>query len=207
MPVEIVDRGLVDHEDEAHEQPVPSQHRRVDVTVRETQMRPHLLGDAVQVTVEERFVGPRVRRPELDAGAVAAHVPDLREDVVRLVDVLEEVRREHLVDGVVRERKGIGGEVEDVIDLFTGEHVETRRSRAAWRCRTRDRDATERCRRRCPLPSGARYQRPGGRYRARSMIPEMPSRERSIPPTSGGSGTRSLISCSLVIRKPAASTA
>ena len=45
--------------------------------------------------------------------------------MVRLVDVLEEVRREHLVDGVVRERKGIGGEVEDVIDLFTGEHVET----------------------------------------------------------------------------------
>ena len=45
--------------------------------------------------------------------------------MVRFLDVLEEVRGEDLVDGVVREGERIGGEVEDVVDLLTGEHVET----------------------------------------------------------------------------------
>ena len=92
--------------------------------MRETEVDPHLLGDPVEVPVEERLVRERVRRPELDARAVAAHSPDLAEDVVRTVDVLEEVRGEDLVDGIVRERERIGGEIDDVIDLGTGKHVE-----------------------------------------------------------------------------------
>ena len=122
--LQVGDRRGLDDEHESVQQPVPSQHGGVHVTVRQTQMTPHLFGDAMQVPVEEGLVGPGVRRPELDPGAVLADAPDLAEDVVRLLDVLEEMGRVHLIDGGVVEGVAVRREVENMVDLLRGKEVE-----------------------------------------------------------------------------------
>jgi hypothetical protein len=57
-------------------------------------MHPLLFGEEMAVTVEKRTVAKRIRGPKLDTCAVLADSPDLAEDVIRLLEVLEEMRRE-----------------------------------------------------------------------------------------------------------------
>ena len=118
--VEIIDRRLVDHVDEAEQLPPSLQHRGVDVTVRHSEVQPHLLRDSVEMSVQERLVRKGVRSPEFDSGTIAARAPDLPEQMVRAVDVLEEVRREDFVDRVIREWERVNGEVEHVVDRGPG---------------------------------------------------------------------------------------
>jgi hypothetical protein len=78
----------------------------------------------MQVTVKECLAGEGIRGPELDTRAVLADPPDLAKDVIRLLDVLEKVRRKDGVDGPVLERIAVLGQVEDVVDLGPVDVVE-----------------------------------------------------------------------------------
>ena len=105
---QVVQDLRIDDADKSLELPTTADHCRVDVAMRQPDVAPGVFRDAVQMPVQERVVGERVRSPELDVRTVPADPADLGEDVVRLFDVLQEVSRVDLVDGVVRERVPIG---------------------------------------------------------------------------------------------------
>ncbi len=78
------------------------------------------LGEERAVRIDEGFVGPRVRRPDLERGAVRGDPAHLVKDQRLVGEVLEAMRREDRADAAVGEGEGLALDVDPVLDVGHG---------------------------------------------------------------------------------------